>query len=117
MLLQNICSDASRVHDCWNLAKTRQNKKNALRPDAAYSNIARSEQSSHTHVGSHQRPTIFREKKEKEKWTYKGTDKQCVGASLLQSTTRHKKNFAPNFISLSQAVAEKTLTDNVHIIT
>ena len=23
MLFQNICSDASRVHDYWNLAKTR----------------------------------------------------------------------------------------------
>ena len=23
MLFQNICSDATRVQDCWNLAKTR----------------------------------------------------------------------------------------------
>ena len=28
MLLQNICSDASRVQDCWNLAKTRVTTKN-----------------------------------------------------------------------------------------
>ena len=30
MLFQNICSDASRVQDCWNLAKTRV-RTNALR--------------------------------------------------------------------------------------
>ena len=27
MLFQNICNDASRVQDCWNLAKTRVRKK------------------------------------------------------------------------------------------
>ena len=38
-LFQNICSDASRVQDCWNLAKTRVGtKKYALSPSAAYLN-------------------------------------------------------------------------------
>ena len=27
MLFQNICRDASRVQDCWNLAKTRMRTK------------------------------------------------------------------------------------------
>ena len=36
-LIQNICSDASRVQDYWNLAKARvRPKKYALCPNAAY---------------------------------------------------------------------------------
>ena len=39
MIFQNICSDASRIQDCWNLAKTRvRTKIYALRPNAAYLN-------------------------------------------------------------------------------
>ena len=39
MLFQNICSDASRVQEPWNLAKTRvRTNKNVLRPNAAFLN-------------------------------------------------------------------------------
>ena len=39
-LFQNICSDASSVQDCWNLAKTRvrTKQKYALCTNAAYLN-------------------------------------------------------------------------------
>ena len=39
MLFQNVCSGASMVQDCWNLAKTRvRTKKYAQRSNAAYLN-------------------------------------------------------------------------------
>ena len=36
MLFQNICSVASRVQDCWNLAKTRVRKKQTICPAPKY---------------------------------------------------------------------------------
>ena len=39
MLFQNICGEASKVQDCWNLAKNRvRRKKYTLLPNAAYLN-------------------------------------------------------------------------------
>ena len=48
----------------------------------------------------------------KEKWTNKGTDKQYV------AVTQHNLSyptFVPNLIILSQVVAEKSLTEDLHI--
>ena len=49
-------------------------------------NIAKSEQSSHTPGGSHQRPYHFNWK---EKWINKVTDKQYVAEYFIHSTTSH----------------------------
>ena len=46
-------------------------------------NIAKSEQSSHTPGGSHQRPLYLERKMDK------GTDKQYVAESFIHSTTSH----------------------------
>ena len=50
----------------------------------------------------------------KEKCTNKGTDKQYVAGSLLHSTTSYL-TFVPNLIIISQVVAEKSLTEDLHI--
>ena len=51
----------------------------------------------------------------KEKWKNKGTDKQYVADSLFRSTTCHSQTFVPILIILRQLVAEKSLTEDVHM--
>ena len=75
-------------------------------------NIAKSEQSSHTPGGSHQRPYHINWK---EKWTNKRTDKQYVAEFFIHSTTCHNLICVTNFKILGQVVPEKSLTKNIGV--
>ena len=50
----------------------------------------------------------------KEKWTNKGTDKRYVADSVTQHILSYP-TLVPNLINLSQVVAEKSLTEDLHI--
>ena len=66
-------------------------------------NIAKSEQSSHTPSGSHQRSYHFNLLERKKKWTNKGTDKQYVAGSFMY--TQYNLSylmFVPNFKIVGQ---------------
>ena len=52
--------------------------------------------------------------RKKEKWTNKGTNKQYVADSFLHSTTCHTQPFY-QICNLSQVVAMKSLTEDVHM--
>ena len=53
---------------------------------------------------------------EKEKWTNRGTDKQYVAVFFVTQCNSSLSSFVPNFKSLTQVVAEKSLTEkNVHV--
>ena len=71
-------------------------------------NIAKSEQSSHTHGDSHQRPYHFNWKE--EKWTNNRTDKQYVAEFFYTQYSLSYLMFVPNFKILGQVVPEKSLT-------